>query len=204
MAERGVTVDHAALNRWVVRYAPLIAAKVQARSGSRPNPGGTVHLAEHPAAKDIAIAVHITRHGQRVQGHPPSGPPDTPVSVAFSMHFLPCQRGRKGADQPHFLKGAQPVAIMPVQRINHPRRDRMHLACRQILNLAPARNAVTRLQMGFIFQRHLGPGKDHRVGHGIAHTIPRGQHPAAVPARPGHIMGPTDHLRQTSNDHSAP
>ena len=31
MAERGVTVVHAALNRWVVRYAPLIAAKVQAR-----------------------------------------------------------------------------------------------------------------------------------------------------------------------------
>lgn len=30
MAERGVTVDHAALNRWVVRYAPLIAAKIQA------------------------------------------------------------------------------------------------------------------------------------------------------------------------------
>lgn len=31
MAERGVAVDHATLNRWVVKYAPLIAATAQAR-----------------------------------------------------------------------------------------------------------------------------------------------------------------------------
>ncbi len=31
MAERGVLVDHATLNRWVVKYAPLIAAQAQAR-----------------------------------------------------------------------------------------------------------------------------------------------------------------------------
>lgn len=31
MAERGVTVDHATLNRWVVRYSPLLAAQAQAR-----------------------------------------------------------------------------------------------------------------------------------------------------------------------------
>ena len=31
MAERGVQVDHAPLNRWVVKYSPLIAAKAQAR-----------------------------------------------------------------------------------------------------------------------------------------------------------------------------
>lgn len=31
MAERGVRVDHATLNRWVVKYSPLIAAKAQAR-----------------------------------------------------------------------------------------------------------------------------------------------------------------------------
>lgn len=31
MAERGVTVDHATLNRWVVRFAPLVAAQAQAR-----------------------------------------------------------------------------------------------------------------------------------------------------------------------------
>lgn len=31
MAERGVTVDHATLNRWVVRFAPRIAAQAQAR-----------------------------------------------------------------------------------------------------------------------------------------------------------------------------
>ena len=31
MLERGVRVDHATLNRWVVRFAPLIAAKAQAR-----------------------------------------------------------------------------------------------------------------------------------------------------------------------------
>jgi|TARA_R110002126_G_scaffold86592_1_gene209089 putative transposase len=31
MAERGVQVDHARLNRWVVRFAPLIAAQAQKR-----------------------------------------------------------------------------------------------------------------------------------------------------------------------------
>jgi len=31
MAERGVEVDHATLNRRVVKYAPLIAANAQAR-----------------------------------------------------------------------------------------------------------------------------------------------------------------------------
>lgn len=31
MAERGVGVDHATLNRWVVKYAPLIAAKAHKR-----------------------------------------------------------------------------------------------------------------------------------------------------------------------------
>lgn len=31
IAERGVKVDHATLNRWVVRFAPLIAAEAQAR-----------------------------------------------------------------------------------------------------------------------------------------------------------------------------
>jgi putative transposase len=31
MSERGVRVDHATLNRWVVRYAPLIAAEARAR-----------------------------------------------------------------------------------------------------------------------------------------------------------------------------
>ena len=31
LAERGVNVDHATLNRWVVKYSPLIAAKAQAK-----------------------------------------------------------------------------------------------------------------------------------------------------------------------------
>jgi len=31
MAERGVQVDHATLNLWVVKYAPLIAKELQAR-----------------------------------------------------------------------------------------------------------------------------------------------------------------------------
>ena len=31
MAERGFRIDHATLNRWVVRYAPLIAARAQAK-----------------------------------------------------------------------------------------------------------------------------------------------------------------------------
>ena len=31
MAERGAEVDHATLNRWVIKYAPQIAANAQAR-----------------------------------------------------------------------------------------------------------------------------------------------------------------------------
>lgn len=31
MAERGVNIDHATLNRWVVRYAPQIADQAQRR-----------------------------------------------------------------------------------------------------------------------------------------------------------------------------
>ena len=31
LAERGITVDHATLNRWVVKFAPLIADRAQAR-----------------------------------------------------------------------------------------------------------------------------------------------------------------------------
>ena len=31
LAERGVAVDHATLNRWVVKYSPLIAANAQAK-----------------------------------------------------------------------------------------------------------------------------------------------------------------------------
>lgn len=37
LAERGVTVDHATLNRWVVKFAPQIAARAQ----SRKRPGAT-------------------------------------------------------------------------------------------------------------------------------------------------------------------
>jgi putative transposase len=31
MEERGVNVDHATLNRWVIRYAPAIAAKAHSQ-----------------------------------------------------------------------------------------------------------------------------------------------------------------------------
>jgi len=34
MAERGVTVDHATLNRWVVKYSPLIAAQAHRRKSA--------------------------------------------------------------------------------------------------------------------------------------------------------------------------
>ncbi|MBC8719734.1 IS6 family transposase [Ochrobactrum sp. Marseille-Q0166] len=33
LAERGIAVDHATLNRWVVRYSPLIAAQAQLHKG---------------------------------------------------------------------------------------------------------------------------------------------------------------------------
>ncbi|MCK4207746.1 IS6 family transposase, partial [Brucella pituitosa] len=31
LAERGICVDHATLNRWVIRYSPQIAAQAQLR-----------------------------------------------------------------------------------------------------------------------------------------------------------------------------
>ena len=34
MAERGVAVDHATLNRWVVKYSPLIASRVRRRKSA--------------------------------------------------------------------------------------------------------------------------------------------------------------------------
>jgi putative transposase len=34
MAERGVEIDHATLNRWEVKFSPLIAANAQARKKS--------------------------------------------------------------------------------------------------------------------------------------------------------------------------
>ena len=34
MAERGVTVDHATLNRWVVKYSPVIACRAQRRKSA--------------------------------------------------------------------------------------------------------------------------------------------------------------------------
>ena len=37
MAERGVTVDHATLNRWVVKFSPLIAANAQSRKRATAN-----------------------------------------------------------------------------------------------------------------------------------------------------------------------
>ena len=37
MEERGVEVDHATLNRWVVKYAPLVAAKAQKAKRSTAN-----------------------------------------------------------------------------------------------------------------------------------------------------------------------
>ena len=40
LAERGVAVDHARLNRWVVRFAPLIAAQAQARKRPTANSWG--------------------------------------------------------------------------------------------------------------------------------------------------------------------
>ena len=39
MEERGVDVDHATLNRWVVNYSPLIAAKAQAKIVRPPSHG---------------------------------------------------------------------------------------------------------------------------------------------------------------------
>ena len=40
LAERGVAVDHATLNRWVVKYLPLIAQMSKLRSDLQVFPGG--------------------------------------------------------------------------------------------------------------------------------------------------------------------
>lgn len=37
MAERGVAVDHATLNRWVIRYSPLIACVAHRRKSAASN-----------------------------------------------------------------------------------------------------------------------------------------------------------------------
>ena len=34
MAERGIQVDHATLNRWVAKYSPMIATKARRRKAS--------------------------------------------------------------------------------------------------------------------------------------------------------------------------
>jgi len=40
LPDHGVNVDHATLNRWVVKYAPLIAAKPQAKDRTQRSPSG--------------------------------------------------------------------------------------------------------------------------------------------------------------------
>ena len=40
MAERGVELDHATLNRWVARYAGLVAEEGRRRRGLSTGPGG--------------------------------------------------------------------------------------------------------------------------------------------------------------------
>ncbi|SEO27292.1 putative transposase, partial [Pseudorhodobacter antarcticus] len=37
MAERGLNVDHATLNRWVVKFSPLISANAQSRKRATAN-----------------------------------------------------------------------------------------------------------------------------------------------------------------------
>lgn len=44
MAERGILVDHATLNRWVVKYAPLIADAAQQRKTATAGPGASTRL----------------------------------------------------------------------------------------------------------------------------------------------------------------
>jgi len=42
MAERGVVVDHATLNRWIVKYSPLIADNAHRSKAKHYNPDGWV------------------------------------------------------------------------------------------------------------------------------------------------------------------
>ena len=55
IAERGVIVNHGTLNRWVVKYAPLIANEARNRKTSGANPDFTLSEArEYAAATDFS------------------------------------------------------------------------------------------------------------------------------------------------------
>jgi hypothetical protein len=59
MAERGVEIDHATLNRWVVKFSLLIAANAQARK--KPTAvSWRVRLRREPSEQDLAPMVSPT------------------------------------------------------------------------------------------------------------------------------------------------
>jgi hypothetical protein len=60
MAERGVRVDHATLNRWVVKYSPLIAAKAQDASARPPALGGSMKLTSRSKADGLTSIAQLT------------------------------------------------------------------------------------------------------------------------------------------------
>jgi putative transposase len=54
MAERGVNLDHATLNRWVVKYSPLIALRAKRRKSK---PGGSWRMDETSVALLVFVYV---------------------------------------------------------------------------------------------------------------------------------------------------
>jgi putative transposase len=57
MAERGVEIDHAALNRWVVKYASLIAQQARAKK----RPGGSSWRMDETDIKVIGKRTYLYR-----------------------------------------------------------------------------------------------------------------------------------------------
>lgn len=55
MAERGVEVDHATLNRWVVKYAPQVTANAQAKKLNWLFPGAGGNRYPSPPQVDLPV-----------------------------------------------------------------------------------------------------------------------------------------------------
>lgn len=97
MEERGVIVDHATLNRWLVKFAPLIASRAQVR--------------KHPTANSWR-AHYQSPASEMSQQYSRTGPSfyqtDHPANVG--LQGFPCSLSdhRRHRDRPHDLKGSNP------------------------------------------------------------------------------------------------
>lgn len=64
LAERGVAADHATLNRWAVKYAPMIAHMPRPRSDLQVFPGGWTKFVSRARASGRTIIEQSTNVGK--------------------------------------------------------------------------------------------------------------------------------------------